>query len=139
MAATTSSPIKRALVRKLRDSSPVMTVIVGGIHEKVAPRKARYPFIVYGRVTAPRAYGWGNVDIISMFDVVVWAENAVDANTIDQLVANALDDAALSVDGQTTLLCRRMSDIEGDPEMDARGRRIYSVGGTYVIHTTQSN
>lgn len=139
MAATTSTPIKRALVRKLRDSSPVMTAIVGGIHEKVAPRRTRYPFIVYGRVAAPYDYVWGSVDFTAMFDVFVWAENQVDASNIDQLVADALNDATLSVSGQTLLACRRVADLDGDTEMDARGRRIYSVGGTYVIQTTQSN
>lgn len=137
MAATTSGPVKRALVQTLRGNAALMAAIVGGIHQKVAPRRARYPFLTYARVTATYGYVWGSVDILAMFDVLAWAENAVDAENIDQLVAGALNDAALSVSGQTTLLCRRVADIEGEPEMDDRGRRIYAIGGTYLIGTTQ--
>lgn len=137
MATSTSAPIKRALVRQLRASAPLTAVIVGGVHEKVAPRKAKYPFVTYARIAAPYEYAWGLLSIEAVFDVFAWAENPVDAQTVDQLVANALNDAALSVDGQTLLLCRRVADLEGDPDIDARGRRIYQVGGTYGIQTYQ--
>jgi hypothetical protein len=137
MATSTSAPINRALVRQLRGSAPLMTVIVGGIHEKVAPRKVKYPFVTYGKVSAPYDYAWGMLTIEAVFDVFAWAENPVDARNVDQLVANALNDAALSVDGQTLLLCRRVADVEGDPDIDARGRRIYQIGGTYGIQTYQ--
>jgi hypothetical protein len=70
------------------------------------------------------------------FDVFVWAENSVDANNVDALAAAALHDASLSVAGQSTLICRRTSDISS-VDVDEEGKRIYQVGGTYEVWTDQ--
>ena len=138
MATTTVAPVKRAVVQKLRASSPLVAAIVGGIHEAVAPRKVRYPFIVYQIVASSYEYDWTGMQIHALMDVSTYAVNPVDANNIDALIAGALNDAALTVDGQTSLLCRRVGDLPTGPDVDSEGTRIYRVGGTYSIWTDQS-
>ena len=138
MATTTVAPVKRAVVQKLRASSPLVAAIVGGIHEAVAPRKVRYPFIVYQIVASSYEYDWTGMQIHALMDVSTYAVNPVDANNIDALIAGALNDAALTVDGQTSLLCRRVGDLPTGPDVDSEGKRIYQVGGTYSIWTDQT-
>lgn len=135
--ATSSAPIKRAVVQKLRASPSLVSAIAGGIHEGIAPRKVRYPFIVYQLVAAPYRYNWTGVVIEAMFDVSVFAENPVDANNIDALIAGALNEAGLNVDGQDNLLCRRVADLPTGPDIDSEGKRIYQVGGSYSVWTNQ--
>jgi hypothetical protein len=138
MAASTSAPIKRAIVQKLRATPAIVSAINGGIHETIAPRKVKYPFIVYDLIASPYDYLWGSVMLKPMFDVFVFAENPVEANNLDALIAGALNEAELSVDGQTTLLCRRVADTPTGPDVDAEGKRIYQIGATYSIWTDQS-
>jgi len=137
MATSTSAPIKRAIVQKLRANQSIVAALNGGIHETIAPRKVRYPFVMYDLVAAPYDYLWGSVMLRTTFDVFVFAENPVEANNLDALIAVALNDAELTVDGQYTLLCRRVADTPTGPDVDAEGKRIYQIGGTYSIWTTQ--
>lgn len=137
MATTTVAPVKRAVVQKLRASSPLVAAIAGGIHEAIAPRKVKYPFIVYQIVASSYEYDWTGMQIHALMDVSTYAVNPVDANNIDALIAGALNDAALTVDGQTSLLCRRVGDLPTGPDVDSEGKRIYQVGGTYSIWTDQ--
>ena len=137
MAIASSAPIKRAVVQALRASTPLTDAIAGGIHEGIAPRKIRYPFIVYQLVAAPYSYTSDAVLLQTMFDVWVYAVNPVDANNIDALISGVLNEAELTVDEQTNLLCRRVSDLPTGPDTDSQGKRIYQVGGTYSIWTAQ--
>lgn len=137
MATSTAAPIKRAVVQTLRASGALMAAIAGGIHEGVAPRKVRYPFIVYQMVAAPYDYTWGTMLLRVTVDVSTYATNPVDANNIDALIAGALNEAALNVDGQTSMLCRRVADLPTGPDVDSEGKRIYQVGGSYLIWTDQ--
>ena len=135
---TTSTAIKRGVVRHARSDVPLKTAIVGGIHEGFAPEKVRYPFMVYNLVVAPYADLWGSRVIVALVDMLSFAENGVDASNVDQLILNAFDGAQLSVDGQTTLICRRVADIPGGPDTDSEGKKIYQIGGSYEIWTDQS-
>ncbi len=137
MALVTSAPVKRAIVQTLRASPALVAAIAGGIHEGIAPRKVRYPFIAYQLVAAPYNRQWGGAILEATFDVSVFAENPVDANNIDALVSAALDEAELVMDEQDSMLCRRVADLPTGPDIDAEGRRIYQVGGTYSVWTDQ--
>jgi hypothetical protein len=137
MTTTSVAPVKRAVVQALRASPSLVSAIRGGIHEGIAPRKVRYPFIVYQLVAAPYAYDWTGVMIQALIDVSVYAENPVDANNIDALIAGALNEAGLNVDGQNSLLCRRVADLPTGPDIDSEGKRIYQVGGSYSVWTDQ--
>jgi hypothetical protein len=138
MTLVTISPVKRAVVQKLRASPSLVAAIVGGIHEGIAPRKIRYPFIVYQLVAAPYSYQWGGVIIESFFDVTVYAENPVDANNIDALITEALNEAELVMDEQDSMLCRRVADLPTGPDVDGQGTRIYQVGGSYAVWAHQT-
>jgi hypothetical protein len=134
---TSVAPIKRAVVQTLRASPSLVSAIAGGIHEGIAPRKVKYPFIVYQLIAAPYAYDWSGVMIQTVFDVSVFAENPVDANNIDALIGSALNEAVLNVDGQSSMLCRRVADLPTGPDIDGEGKRIYQVGGSYSVWTNQ--
>ena len=132
----TVAPIKQALVQTIRANVALKAALTGGVHEGIAPQATRYPFLTYQLHYAPYNYIWGSVMKYVGFDVFVWAENSVDANNVDALAAAALHDASLSVAGQSTLICRRTSDISS-VDVDEEGKRIYQVGGTYEVWTDQ--
>lgn len=136
MALSTSAPIRRALVATLRSSASLKAALTGGIHEGFAPMKADYPFLTYQLIYAPIRRQWGSQQYLAGFDVRVFHGNSVDANDIDALVLAALDDAALSIDGQSTLLCHRVADYSAQ-DVDEEGRKIYVVGGSYEIWSDQ--
>lgn len=137
MVMTTTGPINRAIVKTLR-ASPAGAASTGGIHRAIAPSKTPYPFLVYRKVSAPYVRDWDQVEIRARYDVMVFAENSVEAENLDALVSQALNEVELQVDGQDVLLCQRIADIEGVDETDEEGNRIYQIGGSYSIWTTQS-
>jgi hypothetical protein len=51
-------------------------------------------------------------------------------------VMNTLEDNLVAIDGQQTLICRRIAGVRL-PEVTEEGKRIYRVGGTYRIWTDQ--
>jgi hypothetical protein len=138
MVISTSAPAKRAIVQTLRALGALTSAINGGIHEGIAPRKIKYPFIVYQLSSSVYDYTQTGVMLKMLYDISVFAENPVDANNIDALVSQALNEAELSVDEQTSLLCRRVSDLPTGPDIDSEGKRIYQVGGTYSAWTYQT-
>ena len=137
MVRSTSAPIMRAVVRVLRSDATLKAAIKGGYHDGFAPAKTAYPLLTYQLITAPYGHTWDRREILCLVDVSVWAESPVTAKNCDQLVLNALDDAQLEVDGQTTLICRRVADIPGGAETDSEGKKIYQIGGSYEIWTDQ--
>jgi hypothetical protein len=133
---SSSAPIKRALVATLRTNATLKASIPGGIHKGFAPGKAEYPLLTYNFWPANYLYMWGSAMIATVVDVTVWAKSGVDAENIDALVLQTLRDTQLTVDGQTTLICRRAADLD-DEDVDDEGRKIYMVGGTYEVVTDQ--
>lgn len=135
---TGTSPVIQAVVQTLR-ANVTLKAAVSGFYEGLAPRGARRPFVIYQIAYSPYVYDFGNANpmIIVGMDVFVIAENSVDARNIDGLVQQALQNAALQVTGQTTLICRRVADVVIPPDLDGEGKKIYQVGGTYEIWTTQ--
>jgi len=133
---TSTAPIKQALVARLRSNATLKAALVGGIHEGFLPKKADYPFLTYDMIYSPIRRIWGSQMYISGFDIRIFHSNSVDAENVDALVLNVLDDAALVVDGQSTLLCQRISDFSA-PDVDEEGRKVYMVGGSYEIWTDQ--
>jgi hypothetical protein len=133
---STTAAIKRAIVVRLRASDALRAALNGGIHEGFAPEKAGYPFLTYQLIFAPIRRTWGSQLYIAGFDIRVFSNDSVEANNIDALVLTVLDDAALDVDGQSTLLCHRAADF-ASPDVDDEGRKVYMVGGTYEVWTDQ--
>jgi hypothetical protein len=132
---STVAPIKRAIVQAMRASTPLTDVIVGGMNEGMAPRKIRYPFVIYLMVSSVREHQFDGQQIKTLWDISGFAENPVDANNVDALIHAALNDQDIAVDGQTTMLCRRVADLPTGPDIDSRGRRIWQAGGSYAVWT----
>jgi len=134
MAVPTPAPIKRGLVRRVRQQA-WFTTVKGGIHQSFAPKKAKYPFITYGVVTAPSAFTWGAIEVRALVDVFAWSENPVEAENLDALIAEALHEAPLEVGEQQLIQCRRISATPTGPTADGTGRRVYQIGSTFEIWT----
>jgi len=136
MALTSIAPIKQALVHYLRTNSALKAELVGGIHEGFAPSGTKYPYLSYQVHYAPMRYTWSDVTYEVGFDVFAWSQNSVEADTLDQLLLTTLQDAELEVEGQSTLICRRVSSLSL-PGSDDEGKKIYQVGGIYEVWTDQ--
>ena len=136
MAITGIAPIKHALVRYLRTNAALKAALPGGIHEGFAPPSTKYPFLTYQVHYAPSRYTWTSVTLEVGFDVFVWTVDSVEADNLDALVLSTLHDADLVVDGQSTLICRRVSSLSL-PDTDGEGKKIYQVGGIYEIWADQ--
>lgn len=133
---TTIAPVKQALVAKLRASAQLKTAAVGGIHEGPAPQGTKYPFISYTMNYAPYNYTWDSIILEAGVLIFVFHTNSVEAHNLDALVFAALQEAPLAVAGQSTLICRRVSDLSLQ-DVDEEGKKIYQVGGQYEVWTDQ--
>lgn len=133
---TTSAPIKQALVAHLRRITALKAAVTG-FHHAFAPKKVAYPFLTYQLIYAPIRRQWGSQMYITGFDIKIFSEDSVEADNLDALVMMGLNDAALEIDGQTTLLCHRVADFNS-PDVDEEGRKVYMVGGSYEVWTDQT-
>jgi hypothetical protein len=139
MATTGTAPIKQALVKALRANSALKALVGSdGINEGVEPRGVDYPYIVYSLTTTYREWDGTNVTLVSDVDVYSVSDSQVGAQTLDQLVADSLEDKVLDLgaSGQTSLLCRRIGDLSS-VDVDGTGLRIYQMCGIYRIWTDQ--
>lgn len=138
--SSTTARIKQALVAKMRGNAPIKSAAVGGFHQGYAPLNTRYPFVAHNLVAAPRVRTWGgdqkDLMILAAYDIAVWGADSVEAENLDMLIADLLDEEDLTVDGQSTLIVRRVADLESE-DTGEEGQKIYRVGGTYTIWTTQ--
>jgi hypothetical protein len=133
----TSQNIWRAIIAHLRSKPALKAAFVGDFHEGQAADKAPYPFCVWTPVV-PGVYEdtWGERTIVALADVVAVSRSPVEASNLDQLVGEELDEAPLNVIGQHTLICYRVGDIRMS-EPDEEGKKVYRVGGSYEIQTSQ--
>jgi hypothetical protein len=144
---TGTAPIKRGIVRRTRSSANLTAAFVGGIHQRLAPRKIAYPFFTYDEVSAPFVRDWGTAEgpgreIKALYDLTVWAKNMVDAENILQLVHTQFDDAesemTLLVDGHRVTLCSIIgTHPDNGPERDDTGAPYARAGLTLEIWTEQ--
>lgn len=133
----THHPITNAFVTRMRATGrpPVLDALTG-IFQGVAPEKAEYPFFVYTLVTGVYDYTFGSdTTLIALIDATVFSRKAVEAEDLDAAISGWISDQPLPVDGQTTLLCRRVATIPTSPDVDDEGKPIFSWGGTYEVHT----
>lgn len=138
-APTGVAPIKQALVKALRANTSLKDAINNEIHEGVVPRDAEYPYLVYDVAYAPHQYYWGGDTLRAGFDIFIVSDDQVEAHNLDQSVSDTLHDAVLDLSeesGQTGLYCRRRADMSS-ADLDAAGKKVYQMGGTYEIWTDQ--
>lgn len=138
MAVTTSQYIIQALVATYRANGSLKASLVGGLHEGFAPEKIPYPFGVHRLVAAPYEDDHTSRTIVSLVDVTIFSRDPVEASNLDQSMAQTLDGASLSVTGQTALICYRTADLPRLVELDEEGQKVYGVGGSYEIWTSQT-
>lgn len=141
MATTGIAPIKQALVERLRTNLALKALVTSdGINEGTEPRGSDYPYIVYSFNHAYREWDSDRVTIIADVDIYSISDTQVGAHTLDQLVADTLEDAVLdfTVAGpeQTSLLCRRIGDLSS-VDVDGAGTRIFLMCGVYRLWTDQ--
>lgn len=147
MALSTTFPIKRAIVRRVRDTAPLKAAFVGGIHERLSPRKVRFPYLVYSEVSAPFVGDWGATgdggrrEIDALFDLDIYDVDSSRAETLleqlDALFNGPSAASALAVEGQNVLLVETRAKTPMGPDRDAIGRRIDRQGITVHIQTDQ--
>lgn len=148
MAATGTGPIKRAIVRRMRSSSALQAALVGGIHQRLAPRKIAYPFFLYDEVSAPFVRDWGTGsdnggrEIRALYDLTIYAANAVEAENLGQLVHDLFDGADVEmtplVDGQRVTYCQIIGTLpDNGPERDDTGAYFARIGHQLEIWTEQ--
>lgn len=135
------APVKQALVRALRDNSALTAEVgSGGINEGTEPRGTNYPYVLYSITHAYREHDGTNVTLVTDVDVWSISDDQVQAHTVDQLVADALEEKILDFTSitteQTSLLCRRIGDLSS-LDFDGAGTRIYQMCGIYRIWTDQ--
>jgi len=139
MAYSSSSPIVRALVQRIRANAALRASLVGGIHEGFSPESiVNYPMAIYVPVALSYESTWTSRAIVALFDVTIYSRDQVQASNLDQSMLEQLDDAALTPDGQTSLICRRVNDLRMT-DIDEEGQKIYGVGGSYEIWTSQNS
>ena len=131
----THAPIQQAFVARLRANASLKSDLTGGMHEGFAPEDAAYPFLVYNLVYGPYDYNWGDVTLIAGIDCFVFSRNPVEARNLDAVIAGWVSDQPLPVDGQDTLLCRRIATVPMPPDIDAEQKKVYQAGGSYEIWT----
>jgi hypothetical protein len=132
---TTLQPIFQALVRTLRTNASLKDA-VAGFWEGAAPAGTPYPFVTYHHAGGGDMWSWGSVMKKPIIAIQVWGDDQVEARNLDQLILDTLWDTELSIDQQSTLLCRRTGDIS-QSNAEGSGQKIYQVGGRYTIWTDQ--
>jgi hypothetical protein len=130
--------ITNAIVARYRAvGRPVALEALTSFYQGVAPEKAVYPFATYNLVTGAYDYLFGaDVTLIALVDISVFSRSSVEAENLDAVLAGWISDQPLSVQDQSTLLCRRVATIPASPDVDDEGKIIYQWGGTYEVHTT---
>ena len=141
MMTTGVAPVKQALVRALRDSVALKAMVGSdGINEGEEPRGADYPYLVYSIAHTYREWDGSNVTLVTEVSIKSVSDDQVQAHTLDQLVADALEEKVLDFSDidteQTSLLCRRIVDLSS-LDIDPTGRKIYLMGAVYRIWTDQ--
>ncbi len=138
MARTTVAPIARAIVQILRADAALKAALTGGIHEGIAPIGSKFPWLTYAMHYGPSVSAWGSTMLTPGWDIFVFSRDQVEARNLDQLVVDILQDAELSVEGQSTLLCRRVLDMSS-ADIDDEGQKVYQVGGVFETWTDQTS
>lgn len=132
--------VRQALVRQLRSNLILEDGLPGGWSEGVAPPDTVFPRGVYQLHYSPFEYDWTGFVSISGVDVTVFAKSQGEAASLNQLVFTSLQDARLSVAGQTSLTCRRVSTYSMvEPAPGPGTDTVFQEGGIYSILVPQSN
>src|SRR5512143_542206 len=97
---------RQAVIRHLRANLVLKDLLLGDWSEAVAPQGTDFPRGIIQLHYSPAEYVWTGMDTVIGFDAIVFSKFQDEAASLDQLVFTSLQDAALTVTGQTSLTCR---------------------------------
>jgi len=130
--------VRQALIRQLRSNLVLADGLPGDWGEGFDQQDANYPLAIVSLHYDPVMYDWsGQVALVGV-DVLVFAKDLGVASQLAQLAYTSLNDAKLTVSGQTSLSCRLQSGLSL-PDVDKEGKAIYACGGIYEVRVAQSN
>lgn len=139
MALMTPWPsVRQALIRQLRSNLVLAAGLSGDWSEGFAPQKTPYPLGTIGLQYAPSAYDWSGRVMFIGVTVFIFSKDQGEAASLYQLAFTSLQDARLTMTGQTSLQCRQVSDISLT-DVDSEGKAVYQVGGVFEVRVAQSN
>lgn len=135
--ASLRTNLDKAMFEKLNVQA-VLTAAPGGVFNTVAPPGAKPPYVVFQAVSKIDDHSFSKRFAEALYQVKAvsrqpWPKEAAE---IDDDIDTALEDAALSITGYTTLLCRRESDIYLVEQ--ANGEVWHHIGGTYRVIADES-
>ena len=130
--------IRQALIRQLRSNLVLAEGLPGDWSEGFAPQKTPYPLGVVYLHYAPSVPDTTGRVIFVGAGVVIFAKDPGVAASLYQLAFTSLQDARLTMTGQTSLQCRQVSDISLT-DVDSEGKAVYQVGGVFEVRVAQSN
>ena len=144
MAHVGIGPIKQAFVRALRDITALKAAVGSdGIDEGISLTGVSFPRVMYVvRPTSPIRQFGGEAIAITTIDCWAVSDSQVEAQNLDQLMLDGLEDKVLDFTGissiagnePTTLLCHRLRSMSL-VEADDAGKKVFLIGGTYQIWT----
>jgi len=107
-----------------------------GIYEKIAIPGATFPYVVFQKVTGTDEYTFGNHrtlrSVVYLIKAVDQGHDSQQAQQIMDNVDTDLHDAALSVNGYTTMSCVRESDMPSMTEV-VQGTTYQYEGAYYRV------
>lgn len=139
MALLTPWPsVRQAIIRHLRSNLVLAAGLSGDWSEGFAPQGTAYPLGTINLQYAPSAYDWSGRVVFVGVSVFIFAKDSGEAASLYQLAFTSLQDARLTLTGQTSLQCRQTSDISLT-DVDSEGKAVYQVGGVFEVRVAQSN
>lgn len=131
--------VRQALLRQLRSNLVLKDELPGDWAEGVAPQSTVFPRGIFQLHYSPFDYDWSGFVALVGVDFIVFAKDQGEAARLDQLVFSTLQDAVLSVAGQTSLTCRRVSSISLTEAAPDGTETVWQAGGIYTVLAPQSN
>jgi hypothetical protein len=131
--------VRQAVIRQLRSNLVLKDQLLGDWSEGVAPKDTPFPRGIIQLHYAPAEYDWTGFVTLIGFDAVVFSQDQGQAASLAQLVFTSLQDVALNVAGQTSLMCRRVSTLSLIDAAPDGTDTTFQVGGIYAVRTAQSN
>jgi len=140
-----STPVRRGIYGKLA-GDVTLNALLGtpapgyakSIYHQQAPDGANHPFVIISKQSGNPTESFGDP---SALETDIWLAKGVDHTTstdtveaIQARLAVLLNDAALSISGNTLLYLRRESDVEYSETVD--GERYAHAGSLYRLVTT---
>lgn len=135
--ASISTPLDTAIFTVLNVQT-LHTVAPGGVHNGVAPKGTKAPFVVFQGMPAMHDYTFSKrfVDVLYQVKAISESPWPKEASDIDTVIDTILQDASLTITGYSALCCRREQDIKYPEEVN--GKQFFHVGGIYRVMADQS-